>query len=104
MIQLVNAGGTHTDASVASDDYIPPILDITLSLSLKNEPEALILQPQGRELMFTKEADGSFTPITSLAQLDGIRYYPENNAFGGAEYWLESRYVAKRGVRLIQPE
>lgn len=60
MIQLVNAGGTHTDASVASDDYIPPILDITLSLSLKNEPEALILQPQGRELMFTKEADGSF--------------------------------------------
>ena len=60
MIQLVNAGGTHTDVSVASDDYIPPILDITLSLSLKNEPEALILQPQGRELMFTKEADGSF--------------------------------------------
>ena len=60
MIQLVNAGGTHTDVSVASDDYIPPILDITLSLSLKNEPEALILQPQGRELMFTKESDGSF--------------------------------------------
>lgn len=54
--------------------------------------------------LYRQEADGSFTPITSLAQLDGIRYYPENNAFGGAEYWLESRYVAKRGVRLIQPE
>ena len=54
--------------------------------------------------LYRQEADGSFTPITSLAQLDGIRYYPENNAFGGADYWLESRYVAKRGVRLIQPE
>ena len=60
MLQLVNAGGTHTDASVASDDYIPPVIDITLSLSLENEPEALILQPQGRKLMFTKDADGSF--------------------------------------------
>ncbi|MBR4069253.1 MAG: BACON domain-containing protein [Clostridia bacterium] len=54
--------------------------------------------------LYKQLADGSFTPITSLAQLDGIRYYPENNAFGGADYWLESRYVAKRGVRLIQPE
>lgn len=53
--------------------------------------------------LYKQEADGSFSPITSLAQLDGIRYYPENNAFGGADYWLESRYVVKRGVRLIQP-
>ena len=60
MLQLVNAGGAHTDASVASDDYIPPVIDITLSLSLENEPKSLILQPQGRKLMFTKETDGSF--------------------------------------------
>lgn len=58
MLQLVNAGGTHTDVSVASDDYIPPILDITLSLSLEKEPKKLILQPQGRELPFTRDADG----------------------------------------------
>lgn len=54
--------------------------------------------------MYRQEADGSFTPITELSELAGIRYYPENNAFGGATYWLESSYVAKRGVRLIQPE
>lgn len=54
--------------------------------------------------LFRQEADGSFTPITSLAELEGIRYYIENGAFGSADYWLEASYVAKRGVRLIQPE
>lgn len=52
--------------------------------------------------LYRLEADGSFSPITSLSQLEGIRYYPENDAFGGTTYWLESSYVAKRGVRLIQ--
>ncbi|MBE5804031.1 MAG: hypothetical protein E7316_05910 [Clostridiales bacterium] len=49
-----------------------------------------------------READGSFTPITTLAELEGVRYYIENDAFGGAEYWLDASYVARRGVRLIQ--
>ncbi len=52
--------------------------------------------------LYRRLADGSFSPITSLSQLEGIRYYPENNAFGGVTYWLESSYVAQRGVRLIQ--
>ena len=54
--------------------------------------------------LYKQEADGSFTPITGLEQLPGIRYYPENNAFGGTTYWLEGSYVAKRGVRVILPE
>ncbi len=53
--------------------------------------------------LYIQESDGSFTPITGPDQL-GCRYYPENNAFGAATYWLEGSYVAKRGVRLIQPE
>lgn len=54
--------------------------------------------------LYRREADGSFAPITSLTELEGIRYYIENGAFGGADYWLEASYVTKRGVRLIQPE
>lgn len=50
------------------------------------------------------EQDGSFSPIGDLSEIPGIRYYPENGAFGAAAYWLESSYVAKRGLRLIQPE
>lgn len=54
--------------------------------------------------LYKQEPDGSFTPITGPEQLEGIRYYPENDAFGAATYWLESSYVAKRGVRLLLPE
>lgn len=54
--------------------------------------------------LYRRNADGTFSPITSLTELDGIRYYIENGAFGGADYWLEAGYVARRGVRLIQPE
>lgn len=54
--------------------------------------------------IYRREADGSFTPVASPAELDGVRYYIENNAFGGGDYWLEADYIARRGVRLIQPE
>ena len=52
MIQLINGGGSHADASAVSDDYIPPVLDISLSIALDKAPEALMLQPEGRPLDF----------------------------------------------------
>ncbi len=52
--------------------------------------------------LYRREEDGSFTPITDLTELEDMRFYVENNAFGAATYWLEDSYVAKRGVRLIQ--
>ena len=52
MIQLINGGGSHANASAVSDDYIPPVLDISLSIALDDAPEALILQPEGRPLEF----------------------------------------------------
>lgn len=53
MIQLVNGGGSHSNATCATDDYIPPVLDIRLALTTKTEPAKLILQPEGRELPFS---------------------------------------------------
>jgi len=50
------------------------------------------------------ENDGEFIPIDDLSQIPGIRYYIETESFGGATYWLEAGYIAKRGVRLIQPK
>lgn len=55
MIQLVNAGGNHADLNCATDDYIPPVVDIELSIELTRKPAKLILQPEGRELPFTYE-------------------------------------------------
>lgn len=58
----------------------------------------------GDARLYRQETDGSFVPISSLSELNGIRYYIETGAFGAATYWLEADYVARRGVRLIQPE
>ena len=55
MIQLVNAGGSHRDATVDSDDTLPPCLDVELALRPGRTPKALILRPEGRELPFTTE-------------------------------------------------
>ena len=57
MLQMVNAGGTHADSASATDDCIPPVLDIKLSLALPKPPKKLTLQPEGRELSFTWEED-----------------------------------------------
>ena len=52
MIQLVNGGGSHHNKECATDDYIPPVLDIRLSVAFGVPPKALILQPEGRPLAF----------------------------------------------------
>ena len=52
MIQLINAAGSHANDLCATDDLIPPALDIELSIALSNAPRAVILQPEGRELSF----------------------------------------------------
>ena len=52
-VQLVNAGGSHNDDLCATDDYIPPVLDIKLSIALPKKPGKLMLQPEGKELSFT---------------------------------------------------
>lgn len=50
LVQLINANGNHTNMSCATEDRIPPVVDIVLSLKLPATPQKLILQPEGREL------------------------------------------------------
>ena len=54
--------------------------------------------------IYIQDENGAWQAVTDLAQIPGLRYFIENNAFAGAEYYLDAAYVAKRGVRLIQPE
>ena len=63
MIQLVNAGGNHADISLATDDYIPPVLDLELSIELPEKPAKLILQPEGRELPFAYRDGRAYVSI-----------------------------------------
>ena len=52
MLQLLNANGHHNDASTITEDFIPPIIDIRLSIALNEKPKELILQPEGRSIPF----------------------------------------------------
>lgn len=68
---------------------------------IDSAPSATFERIKGGQLYIETEA--GFRPIASLDEIPGIRYYVESNGYGGAEYWLDASYVAKRGVRLIQP-
>lgn len=52
MIQLLNVGGSHFAINCATEDFIPPVLDIELSIALDQAPVKLVLQPEGKELPF----------------------------------------------------
>ena len=52
MIQLLNGNGNHADPTSVTEDFIPPVLDVSLSIALAAAPKRLILQPEGRELPF----------------------------------------------------
>lgn len=75
--------------------------DGTMLHIIDSAPSATWERIQNAQL-YIQTADGGFAPIASLAELPGIRYYIETGCFGGADYWLEANYVARRGVRLIQ--
>ena len=52
MVQLVNGNGTHMDRYCSTDDCIPPVLDIRISVKSDTSPAKMILQPEGKELHF----------------------------------------------------
>ena len=52
MIQLVNANGNHSNHTCDTEDVIPPVLDIQLSIQSTAKPEKIMLQPENRELPF----------------------------------------------------
>ena len=52
MVQLVNGNGTHANQFCSTDDCIPPVLDIKLSVKSDTSPAKMILQPDGKELPF----------------------------------------------------
>ena len=50
---------------------------------------------------YVRGADGSFTAVSDPSQVPGALYYIETESWSGGEYWLETSYVLRRGVRLL---
>ena len=53
--------------------------------------------------MYQKNEDGSYREIHDLSEVPESEYYFETDQYGGLTYYMDLSYVAKRGVRLIQP-
>ena len=66
MLQLVNAGGNHADEACATDDLIPPVVDICLSVKLANVPKAMILQPEGKVLAVEYQNGRAYVSIVRV--------------------------------------
>ena len=47
--------------------------------------------------------DGEYKEISDPSELPGARYYFETGYYGGAEYYMDLSYCARRGGRLIRP-
>lgn len=54
--------------------------------------------------LYQELESGGFAVIKDLSEVPGACYFFETDQYGGLEYYLDLTYVAKRGVRLIQPK
>ncbi len=52
LLQLVNANGNHNNAASLTEDQIPPVVDIVLSVKCEKAPQTILLQPEGKDLPF----------------------------------------------------
>ena len=66
MLQLVNVNGNHANESCATEDMIPPVLDVEVSIACSRMPQKLILQPAGRELAFTYRNGRAYVQIARI--------------------------------------
>lgn len=66
MLQMINMNGSHRDLSVATDDKIPPLVDIELSIACASRPEKLLFQPGNKELPFEYRDGRAYVKIDRL--------------------------------------
>ena len=69
---------------------------------IDSAPSATFSRITGETPYLYNEKNGRYVPLRSPAEIPGVRYYVDTEGYDGAEYWLPLKYVAERGVRLIQ--
>ena len=67
MVQLVNAGGNHANPSVMTEDFIPAVTDLTVSIALEKAPAAIVLQTEGRKLDVDYRDGRAYVSIDKLS-------------------------------------
>ena len=52
MLQIINANGSHADPTCMSEEVIPPLVDIELSVAVDKADVSVALQPMGKRLEY----------------------------------------------------
>ncbi len=78
--------------SVTPDGTMFHVVDSALSATFSRIEDTVV---------YVRDASGSFSAVSSPAEVPGAVYYVETNAWSGGEYYLPADYVLERGVRLI---
>ena len=81
-------------SGVSTDGEMVRIIDSAPSATMERIKDASL---------YIEDENGGFRAVEDLMDVPGAKYYLESGAFGGLEYYLSMDYVARRGVRLIQP-
>lgn len=55
LIQLVNSNGSHTNVKYLTDDSLPSVTDIEISVKVDKTPKSVILQPENKELGYEEK-------------------------------------------------
>ncbi|GEM_PF-1919200 len=69
---------------------------------IDSAPSATFERMKGGKIYYQAE-DGSFAEARTADELPGIRWFFETQEYGGMAYWLDLKYCAGRGMRLIRP-
>ena len=77
MLQLMNGNGNHQSIACDTEDFIPPALDIQLSISAAKPPKKLLLQPEGTELPFTHRDKRAYVELDRLEMHQIIEVHEE---------------------------
>jgi len=69
---------------------------------IDSAPSATFERIKGATPCLFNEKTGAYEPLAAPSDIPGVLYYIDTEGYDGAEYWLPTDYVVKRGVRLIQ--
>ncbi len=72
-------------------------------LIIDSAPSATFERKGDTPVYYLDEA-GDYVEAHSPGDIPGVQYCIETNSYGCAVYYLDMSYVARRGVRLIQPQ
>lgn len=65
-LQLTNMNGNHANENIATENMIPPSLDIKVSVALDSADHKLTLQPGNRDIPFTFEEGRAYFEIPRI--------------------------------------